>query len=62
MLDYIKRLRLCIRWLQELEGDYAFEHEKLRNALELTEKKCADMGMVGLFVVCFDSCIWLFVD
>ncbi|KAK1582178.1 hypothetical protein Q3G72_012520 [Acer saccharum] len=45
MLDYIKRLRLCIRWLQELEGDYAFEHEKLRNALELTEQRCAEMEL-----------------
>ncbi|KAK2639444.1 hypothetical protein Ddye_027239 [Dipteronia dyeriana] len=45
MLDYIKRLRLCIRWLQELEGDYAFEHEKLRSALELTEQRCAEMEL-----------------
>ncbi|KAK3199461.1 hypothetical protein Dsin_022876 [Dipteronia sinensis] len=45
MLDYIKRLRLCIRWLQELEGDYAFEHEKLRNALELTAQRCAEMEL-----------------
>ncbi|KAJ4726157.1 Kinesin-like protein [Melia azedarach] len=42
MMDYIKRLRLCIKWFQELEGDYAFEHERLRNALELTEQKCAE--------------------
>ncbi|VVB15958.1 unnamed protein product [Arabis nemorensis] len=43
MMDYIKRLRLCIRWFQELELDYAFEQEKLKNALELNEKHCADM-------------------
>lgn len=44
MMDYIKRLRLCIRWFQELELDYAFEQEKLKNALEMNEKHCADMG------------------
>ncbi|XVE50512.1 hypothetical protein DITRI_Ditri01bG0168100 [Diplodiscus trichospermus] len=43
MMDYIKRLRLCIRWFQELEGEYAFEHEKLRSALELTERRCSEM-------------------
>ncbi|KAG7537941.1 Kinesin motor domain [Arabidopsis suecica] len=43
MMDYIKRLRLCIRWFQELELDYAFEQEKLKNALELNEKHCTDM-------------------
>ncbi|KAH9803278.1 kinesin-like protein KIN-14N [Citrus sinensis] len=45
MMDYIKRLRLCIKWFQELEGDYAFEHERLRNALELSEQKCAEMEL-----------------
>lgn len=49
MMDYIKRLRLCIKWFQELEGDYAFEHERLRNALELTEQKCAETGMINFF-------------
>lgn len=49
MMDYIKRLRLCIKWFQELEGDYAFEHERLRNALELSEQKCAEMGMIDFF-------------
>lgn len=46
MMDYIKRLRLCIRWFQEVELDYAFEQEKLRNALELTEQQCTEMGMI----------------
>ncbi|XP_010539269.1 PREDICTED: kinesin-like protein KIN-14N [Tarenaya hassleriana] len=45
MMDYIKRLRLCIRWFQELELDYAFEQEKLRNALAMTEKHCSDMEL-----------------
>ncbi|GAV87783.1 Kinesin domain-containing protein [Cephalotus follicularis] len=46
MMDYIKRLRLCIKWFQELEGAYAFEHEKLQNALELIEQKCAEMEVL----------------
>lgn len=46
MMDYIRRLRLCIRWFQELEGEYAFEQEQLRNALELTDRKCAEMGIL----------------
>ncbi|EOY12616.1 Kinesin 3 isoform 2 [Theobroma cacao] len=43
MMEYIKRLRLCIKWFQELEGEYAFEQEKLRSALELTERRCSEM-------------------
>ncbi|KAA3467520.1 kinesin-1 [Gossypium australe] len=43
MMEYIKRLRLCIKWFQELEGEYAFEQEKLRNALEFTERRCSEM-------------------
>ncbi|KAJ8763663.1 hypothetical protein K2173_003135 [Erythroxylum novogranatense] len=46
MMDYIKRLRLCIRWFQELEGSYLFEQEKLQNALEFTESKCAEMELI----------------
>ncbi|KAG8492556.1 hypothetical protein CXB51_009980 [Gossypium anomalum] len=45
MMEYIKRLRLCVRWFQELEGEYAFEQEKLRSALELTERRCYEMEM-----------------
>lgn len=46
MIEYIKRLRLCIKWFQELELDYAFEQENLKNALEMTERNCADMGRI----------------
>ncbi|XVF34094.1 hypothetical protein REPUB_Repub18cG0027700 [Reevesia pubescens] len=45
MMEYIKRLRLCIKWFQELEGEYAFEQEKLRSALELTERRCSEMDV-----------------
>ena len=51
MMEYIKRLRLCIKWFQELEGEYAFEQEKLRNALELTERRCSEMGLNHLFTL-----------
>lgn len=44
MTEYIKRLRRCIRSFQELEGNYLFEHDKLKNLLELAEKKYNDMG------------------
>ncbi|KAK2984782.1 hypothetical protein RJ640_004607 [Escallonia rubra] len=46
MLEYIRRLRLCIKWFQELEGNYLLEQEKLRNLLELAEKKCSEMEML----------------
>lgn len=45
MMDYIKRLRLCIRWFQEIEGCYLFEQEKLQNLLEFKESQCAEMGI-----------------
>ncbi|PIN19618.1 Kinesin (KAR3 subfamily) [Handroanthus impetiginosus] len=43
MTDCIKRLKQCIKWFQQLEGNYATEQEKLKNLLELAEKKCNDM-------------------
>ncbi|XAR56635.1 Minus-end-directed kinesin ATPase [Bertholletia excelsa] len=46
MGEYIKRLRLCIKWFQELEGGYLSEQEKLKNLLEVAEKKCTDMEML----------------
>ena len=50
-MDYIKRLRLCIKWFQELEGCYLFEQEKLQNALEFNESQCAEMGMFSPFAL-----------
>ncbi|KAL3821537.1 hypothetical protein ACJIZ3_007442 [Penstemon smallii] len=46
MVDYIKRLKQCIRWFQQLEGNYATEQDKLKNLLELAEKKCNDMELL----------------
>ncbi|KAG5545022.1 hypothetical protein RHGRI_017479 [Rhododendron griersonianum] len=44
MMDYIKTLRLCIKWFQELEGNYLLEQENHKDLLETAEKKCIDMG------------------
>ncbi|CAK7338337.1 unnamed protein product [Dovyalis caffra] len=46
MMDYIKRLRLCIKWFQELEGSYLFEQEKLQNALDFAESRCSEMDLI----------------
>ncbi|KAI3755848.1 hypothetical protein L1987_55657 [Smallanthus sonchifolius] len=46
MTDYIKRLRMCIKWFQELEGDLLLEQEKHWKMLECAEKKCNDMEML----------------
>ncbi|XP_010694266.2 kinesin-like protein KIN-14N isoform X1 [Beta vulgaris subsp. vulgaris] len=46
MMDYIRRLRLCIRWFQELEGGYLLEQDNLRELLQAAERKCSDMEML----------------
>ncbi|KAL2476219.1 Kinesin-1 [Abeliophyllum distichum] len=43
MAECIKKLKQCIRWFQQLEGNIVTEQEKLKNLLELAEKKCNDM-------------------
>ncbi|KAE8125657.1 hypothetical protein FH972_020436 [Carpinus fangiana] len=40
MVEYIKKLKLCVKWFQELEGSYLFEQEKLLNMLDSAEQKC----------------------
>ncbi|KAB2601067.1 kinesin-1 [Pyrus ussuriensis x Pyrus communis] len=42
LADYSKRLKLCIKWLQEVGEGHILEEEKLRNALASAEKKSAD--------------------
>lgn len=44
MVDINKRLKLCVKWFQRVEDSLHLEQEKLRNALELSEKKCNDTG------------------
>ncbi|KAH6788076.1 hypothetical protein C2S52_007628 [Perilla frutescens var. hirtella] len=41
-----KRLKQCIKWFQQLEGNYATEQEKLKNLLEVPEKKCSDAELM----------------
>ncbi|XP_010931849.1 kinesin-like protein KIN-14H isoform X2 [Elaeis guineensis] len=43
MIEYIKKLRTCIRWFMELEDGYMAEQEKLRNMLDSEEKRHADI-------------------
>ncbi|CAM8990323.1 unnamed protein product [Rhodiola kirilowii] len=40
MTDYIKRLRSCIKWFQELEGNYLEEQEKLQAMLNVVARRC----------------------
>ncbi|XP_042066453.1 kinesin-like protein KIN-14N isoform X1 [Salvia splendens] len=42
MIDFIKRLKQCIKWFLQLEANYVEEQEKIRQLLELAEKKCND--------------------
>ncbi|KAL0406888.1 UNVERIFIED_CONTAM: Kinesin-like protein KIN-14N [Sesamum latifolium] len=43
MAEYIKRLKQCIKWFQQLQENYITELEKQKSLLELAEKKCIDM-------------------
>ncbi|XP_075487436.1 kinesin-like protein KIN-14N isoform X1 [Primulina tabacum] len=45
MLEIIKRLKQCIRWFQQLEGNYVVEQDKLKNLLDLADKKCNDLEL-----------------
>ncbi|KAJ7968383.1 Kinesin-like protein [Quillaja saponaria] len=42
MGERIKRLKLCVKWFQQVEENHILEKEKLQNALECSEKKCND--------------------
>lgn len=50
MGDYIKRLKQCIKWFQQLEVNYVAELEKTKTLLELAEKKNNDIG-ISCFLV-----------
>ncbi|THU48463.1 hypothetical protein C4D60_Mb09t26520 [Musa balbisiana] len=43
MIEYIKRLRICIRWYMELEDGYMEEQAKLRNMLSSEEKRHGEL-------------------
>ncbi|KAM6553693.1 hypothetical protein CsatB_014455 [Cannabis sativa] len=42
LTEYIKRLKLCIKWFQELETSYVFEQDKLQNRLDKAELRCCE--------------------
>ncbi|KAK6946834.1 Kinesin motor domain [Dillenia turbinata] len=46
MMEYIRRLRLCIKWFQELEGSYLTEQDKLQNLLDYAERRCSELEML----------------
>ncbi|RZC19315.1 Kinesin-like protein KIN-14N, partial [Glycine soja] len=46
MMDYIKRLKVCIRWFQDLEISYSLEQEKLKSSLELAQQKCTKIELL----------------
>ncbi|AES89902.2 putative minus-end-directed kinesin ATPase [Medicago truncatula] len=46
MVDYIKRLKVCIRWFQDLEMSYSIDQEKLKNSLEMTKQKSIEIEML----------------
>lgn len=39
MMEYIKKLRTCIKWFMELEDGYMMEQEKVRDLLKSEEKR-----------------------
>uniref|UniRef100_A0A7N0TZ82 Kinesin-like protein n=1 Tax=Kalanchoe fedtschenkoi TaxID=63787 RepID=A0A7N0TZ82_KALFE len=47
MIDYIKRLKLCIKWFQELEVNYLEEQENVQTRLNDVERRCneAELSM-----------------
>lgn len=55
MDDYIKRIKQCVRWFRQLEGNYVTEQENLRNLLEVAEKKCSDVGNGFFFLIGYSS-------
>ncbi|XP_019453811.1 PREDICTED: kinesin-like protein KIN-14N isoform X2 [Lupinus angustifolius] len=46
MMDYIRRVKVCIKWFQDLEMNYSLEQERLKNSLELTQHKCAEIELL----------------
>ncbi|CAA0816237.1 Kinesin-1 [Striga hermonthica] len=43
MAECIKKLKQCIKWFQQLEGNYVTEQGKLKDLLEVAEKRSNDM-------------------
>ncbi|KAJ4976983.1 hypothetical protein NE237_002089 [Protea cynaroides] len=45
MTEYVKKLRLCIKWFLEREDNHVFEQEKLQNMVESAEKVRTELEM-----------------
>ncbi|KAH7569065.1 hypothetical protein JRO89_XS06G0097000 [Xanthoceras sorbifolium] len=45
MIEHNKRLKLCVKWFQQVDENHNLDKEKLRSALESAEKKCSDTEM-----------------
>ena len=44
MMEYIKKVRQCIKWYQKIEKGYLMEQEKLRDSLQTAENKRDETG------------------
>lgn len=44
MIEYIKKLKACVKWFMELEDGYQTEQERLQNLYESEEKRHAEIG------------------
>ncbi|KAK9084936.1 hypothetical protein Sjap_025347 [Stephania japonica] len=42
MMDYVKKLKLCIKWFQEMEESYILERERLWTMLKSSEKRISE--------------------
>lgn len=44
MTDIIKRLKVCVKWFQQVDETHVQEKESLRSSLESAEKRCSEKG------------------
>lgn len=49
MNDHIKKLKLCIKWFQNIEEGHVQEQEKLQFNLESAQRKSAEIGWFCAF-------------
>lgn len=52
MNEHIRKLKLCVKWFQEVEEGHVQEKEKLRNTLESSERKLTETGNGCNFFTC----------
>lgn len=50
MMEYIKKLRACVKWFEDREDRYLDEQLKLQSTIESAEKQCADLGNILIFL------------